>query len=212
MKTLIVSSTYNEIEIFLARVELKKITETFYSSENIDVLISGIGSAFTIFSLTQHLSKFKYKLIINIGIAGSFNKSFSIGEVVCVTTDCFADLGVDNNGRFKTLHESGLIPKEIDLTHSPNIYFNNLKKVKAITVNTASGSKLGITKLINKYNADIESMEGASVAFVANNKNIEVIQIRAISNYVEPRNKANWEIKLAIKNLNKTLLSFIEQQ
>ena len=52
-------------------------------------------------------------------------------------------------------------------------------------------------------------MEGASVAFVANNKSVPVIQIRAISNYVEPRNKANWDISLAIKNLNAFLIDFI---
>jgi futalosine hydrolase len=46
-------------------------------------------------------------------------------------------------------------------------------------------------------------MEGAAVYFVCNEMNIPVIQIRAISNYIEPRNKSNWDIKKAIKSLEE---------
>jgi len=38
---------------------------------------------------------------------------------------------------------------------------------------------------------------------------INFLQIRSISNYVEPRNKDNWDLPLAISNLNNTLIELI---
>ncbi len=206
MKTLIVSATYNEISILINKLSLKKETDSFYSSENIDVLITGVGCVFTIYNLTEHLHSNKYKLLINVGIAGSFSKKINIGDIVSVKSDCFADIGIDDNGKFYTLEEAELISNKLNIRFTEGVLTQNILQVKSITVNTSSGSKYRINNLVNKFNADIETMEGASVAFVANNKLVPVIQIRAISNYVEPRNKNNWDINLAINNLNNYLL------
>jgi futalosine hydrolase len=51
-------------------------------------------------------------------------------------------------------------------------------------------------------------MEGAAVFYVAQQEKIPALQIRAISNLVEKRNKDNWDIPLAIKNLNEWLILF----
>jgi len=206
MKTLIVSATYNEINSLVSKLLLKKESDSFYNSSNLAVLITGIGSAFTIYNLTEHLNNCNYDLIINTGIAGTFNKNISIGDIVSVKSDCFADIGIDDNGKFLTLAEAKLVINELSLKFSTKNIGEELPKVSAITINTASGSKERINMLINKFNPDIETMEGASVAFVANKKNIPITQIRAISNYVEPRNKSNWNINLATNNLNTFLL------
>lgn len=208
MKTLIVSATYNEIRIVINKLKLVKKTESLFISDKVDILISGIGSAFTIYNLTKHLQTTNYNLIINVGIAGSYNKNIKIGDVISVKTDCFADLGIDDNGKFSTLYESKLISEKIELKFIQESFFNNIQQVKAITLNTTSGSAEIISKIKSTFNPDIETMEGASVAFVANLQKIPVIQIRAISNYVEPRNKNNWEIVLAIKNLNNLILDY----
>jgi len=39
--------------------------------------------------------------------------------------------------------------------------------------------------------------------------NIRFIQIRSISNYVEERNRENWNLDLAIRNLNIELRNII---
>ncbi len=207
MKTLIVSATYNELSTLIKKLSLKKETDNFYISDNFDILISGIGNAFTIYNLTEHLNKYTYKLIINVGIAGTFNKKICLGDIVSVKSDCFADIGIDDNGIFYTLEEAGLISNKLKIKFASDLITKEIIKVEAITVNTASGSADKIYKLVNKFKPDIETMEGASVAFVANNKSVPVIQIRAISNYVEPRNKANWNINLAINNLNSFLIT-----
>jgi futalosine hydrolase len=41
-------------------------------------------------------------------------------------------------------------------------------------------------------------------------ENAKYVQIRAVSNYVEPRNKENWQMGLAIKNLNEYLITLLK--
>jgi futalosine hydrolase len=52
-------------------------------------------------------------------------------------------------------------------------------------------------------------MEGAAVFKVCNEFFIPCIQIRAISNKVEKRNKENWNMPLAIRNLNNQVAKII---
>ena len=59
-----------------------------------------------------------------------------------------------------------------------------------------------ISKISQRESPEIESMEGASVFKVCEEFNVSCIQIRSISNKVEKRNKDNWDLDLAIRNLN----------
>ena len=54
-------------------------------------------------------------------------------------------------------------------------------------------------------------MEGAACFMVCEKFNIPCMQIRAISNKVEKRNKAHWDLPLAIKNLNATVAQIITE-
>jgi futalosine hydrolase len=53
-------------------------------------------------------------------------------------------------------------------------------------------------------------MEGAAFSYVCLQEGVKFVQIRSISNYVEEREEANWDIPLAIKNLNIKLLEIID--
>jgi len=52
-------------------------------------------------------------------------------------------------------------------------------------------------------------MEGAAFLFVCEHEQIPCIQLRAVSNFVEKRNKEAWNIPLAIENLNQQLIAII---
>ena len=80
------------------------------------------------------------------------------------------------------------------------------KHVNALTVAVNAGTKTTIEKRIKKFKADIETMEGAALHYVCLQNNIPFLQIRTISNYVEIRNKDNWNIPLALqKNADAVL-------
>ena len=76
-----------------------------------------------------------------------------------------------------------------------------LKPVRAITVNTATGSDSTRDKLVSKYDPDIETMEGAAFFYICARNKIPFIAARAVSNMVERRNRKNWNIPLAVGNL-----------
>jgi futalosine hydrolase len=79
-----------------------------------------------------------------------------------------------------------------------------------LTVNKVHGYDASIDLMQKKYNCDLETMEGAAFFYVCLMENVSFLQIRSVSNYVEPRNKENWDIPLAINNLNDVLKEVIQ--
>lgn len=223
MKILIVSAT--EFEIKSIRKEFvffKKINENlksyFYKKTKIDILVTEIGITFTTYHLTKTLILNKYNFVINVGICGSFNKKIKIGEFVNIISDEFADLGIYTKNDFKTLFDFKFMAenkfpftKGILINKLNNNLLEGVKKVKGITVNSVSGNKNQINFRINKFNSDVETMEGAAFFYVCLNEKLPFLQLRTISNYVEERNKENWNIPLAINILYKEILSFLNK-
>ncbi|MEO8150749.1 MAG: futalosine hydrolase [Bacteroidia bacterium] len=228
-RILIVAATYPEIK-FLEKTGLKKIEGTsnlfsFINKETgFNVLITGVGMVATTFHLTQHLSKNNYDLILNTGIAGTFDKTISLSETVNIVEDCFADLGAEDDENYLTAFDLGLInenefPFENGVlknkTQSNFETINQLKKVKGITVNKVHGNEKSVERFLNdklqtKNQKPItESMEGAAFSYVCMMMNIPHFQIRAVSNYIEKRNRNAWKIKEALESLESVLLKLI---
>lgn len=165
------------------------------------------------YHLTNALHHLDPQLIINVGIAGSYDAAIQKGECVIVAKDCFADIGIDDNSNFRTAFQENLIKaNEFPYTDGwlhctvPNYeILKQYRTVSAITVNTVNGSETRIKNVIEKFNPQIETMESAAVLFVALQRHIPCILLRSISNRVEPRHKANWEIEKAVFSLNLSL-------
>lgn len=205
--------------------EMEKVDEKSHLLKNyrlgtkdVDVLISGIGPAFTTFHLGNVLRETQYDLVLNLGIAGSFTKDVQIGEVVNVHTEEFGDLGIEKKERFLTLFEAGFMegnefPFENGmLKASYTLNGLNLKNVRGITCNKSHGRKATIDELKEKYTAQVESMEGAAVFYVCNWQGVKCAQLRAISNYVEPRDASKWDIPKALENLKTAVLNLLQTE
>jgi len=168
-----------------------------------DVIVTGVGMVNTTFYLTKKLSEKSYDLVINMGVAGSFSDEIKIGDVVEVIEDNLSEIGFENGNSFSEFTNFRI-----------KNYFKanektNLKKAKGITVNTVHGNEKTIAKIVSRLTPDVESMEGAACFMVCEKFEIPCIQIRAISNKVEKRNTENWNISLAIQNLNATVAKII---
>ena len=191
------------MKILLVAAINQEINNDLFSSK--DILITGVGMMNTCLNLVNKLSDTNYDLVINMGVAGSFNSEIKIGDVVEVVEDIFSEIGF----------EDGDIFSEFTNFEIKNTFViegrTNLTKVKGITVNTVHGNQNSIDEIVSRVNPDIESMEGASVFMVCNNFNVPCIQIRSISNKVEKRNTENWNLTLAIENLNSTVKQIISE-
>ena len=214
MNILIVSATSFEIAPLLPSLtEQQKISERItaytHNSHTIYVLVTGVGMVNTTYWLTHTLAQYSFYLVVNVGIAGSFTPNYAIGTVVNVVSDCFAEMGAQAGDEFITMEQLGFMQNnELRVSAnftSNNVHLNTLPKVKGITVNTVHGIATAIDKVIQLFAPDVETMEGAAVLYVCAMQKLQVIQLRAISNVVEVRNTANWDVPLAIRNLNVCL-------
>lgn len=213
---LIVAATAFEIQPLLDKYAIvitgEGVTETHIkSNDRLSILITGVGMVNTAFAMGRHTHHL-YDALINVGVCGAFNHQLKIGEVVQVYEDKLSEMGAEDGDRFLKYHELELggtnTYQSNWLTISKEIAM--LKKVKAITVNTVHGAIDSIEQTKKLFAPDIESMEGA--AFYAACERVDnFIQIRAVSNYVEKRDKSKWNMPLAIDHLNKKILAILQE-
>ncbi|PKP17648.1 MAG: futalosine hydrolase, partial [Bacteroidetes bacterium HGW-Bacteroidetes-21] len=88
---------------------------------------------------------------------------------------------------------------------------SNLSQVLGLTVAMACGTERTARLRAMKFNADVESMEGASLFYVCKQMGIPFVQLRSVSNFCGPGDHAQWDIPLAVKNLKQTLTSYINR-
>ena len=204
MKILIVSATQFEIQPFL---------EVAANYPNCDTVITGVGMVATAFELGRVLHESKYDLLINIGIAGCFDRNLKIGEVVQVISESFVELGAEDDQQFIPIEQLGYGKSKFtsSLLQGQKMQLPFVTQRHGITVNKVHGNADSIAKIKQlSPNSCIESMEGAAVFFAADKMDLPVIELRGISNYVEKRNRATWNIPLAIMNSNKALIETLD--
>jgi futalosine hydrolase len=217
---LIVAATEAEINPLLAWLRPYRNERGVYLLQNAEltVLVTGAGMVATTFFCTRELSVRKFDAAINAGIAGAFDRSIALGEVVNVAEDSFSETGAQDGEKFLTLSEIGLRDKN-DFPFSEDfliplapesIDVSELKKVKGITVNTVHGETAAIEKIRARLNPQVESMEGAAFFYCCMMEKIPCLQIRAISNYVEKRNREAWKIGEAVAALNNLLVRIMK--
>lgn len=197
MNILIVAATTQEIESSLP----------FLKEKGIPYVITGVGMVAATYTIAKALQQQKVDLMIQVGIGGILDHTANMGSIYRITEDRVFDFGAENRDAF--------IPME-DLGFGRSVFYENCSHsnpvlaavpgAAGITVNKVHGKEESITQLSRRYQATlVESMEGVSAFFVAAQENVAVLQFRAISNYIEPRNRSSWQIGLAIKNLNRFL-------
>lgn len=196
---LIVAATQAEIASSIPTLE----------EHGIPYIITGVGMVATAHSLTRTLSKASFPYVLNVGIAGSFTKELDIGAVVEITKDSFSELGAEDHDVFRSIEELGFGRSSWENMPMEGIA-TGLPKVAGISVNTVHGNVSSIVQLQQRHiGVQTESMEGAAIFYVCAAEHIPCMQVRGISNYVEPRDKSTWNIPLAVQNLNNWLLSFL---
>jgi futalosine hydrolase len=209
MQILLCAATVFEIQptIDLIHNELK---------EKVKVLITGVGSMQTACHLTREIALNKPGLIIQAGIAGSFEETSGV-KLVTINRDAPADLGVTENGKFLSvfdmqLSDANAFPFTKGWLVNPHAILQEagVESVTGITVNEITTDPARIA-YYRSAGAHIESMEGAALHYVALMEKIPFLQLRAVSNYIGERDKSKWKIKESVAALNTKLTSLIKQ-
>src|SRR5690606_13027201 len=217
MKILVIAATGAEIALSIKHIATMatEIKPGIFTQNGVEIqfAVTGVGMVATAYHLTKLLAHDRYDLVIQAGICGSFDRSIHLGEVVFVQSDRMADLGAEDGDNFIDVFDLGLAGSS-DKPYSgkvlvnpspPNDLNTGLPAVTALTVNTVTGSQHTTEQLVARYNCQTESMEGAAFHYICICEGVTFLQVRAISNYVEQRNREGWKMEAALEGLNNWL-------
>ncbi len=223
MKLLIAAATKAEIQAASDYLEQYGHAQTpgvfKYGAHEIHLLATGTGIIATTYELTRLFASQKFDLAIQAGIAGSFDHKIDLAQVVLVQSEVLGDTGAEDGDAFLDLFALGLADRdtfpfskgklECPLRDIPFPY--RLLTVNGLTVNKTSGSTKTIQVRKELFDCQVESMEGAAFHYVCLREHVPFAQVRAISNYVTPRNRDQWKMQEAIQSLNTWLIGLLNQ-
>jgi futalosine hydrolase len=222
VKIIVTFPTEGESRPFLERLgwELNQRKGTVFlvnTSVHISIAITGVGMVSTAFQLGRLLSSDAWDWAIQAGIAGTFDSQIALGSVGQIADECFPELGAEWEEGVLDMEKLGFATLEIGGKKYFNQFHNPYPRVSGypvwtgITVNTVSGTSETIQQLQQKWSPTVESMETAAFFHSCLAAGVPFLAMRAVSNRVEPRNTANWQIKLAIEALADGLMDAISQ-
>jgi futalosine hydrolase len=215
VKVLFVAATRLEVADVAARLRFveesgPRATQYTHRGHEVTLLTTGVGMVATACWCSRALATGSYDVAINAGVCGAFNRALPVGSAVHVVSDRIAELGAEDRDRFLTVHELDLLDEnEFPFTHGllvnpaplSNPVIARLPAAQAITVNTAHGNEASIQRVVERWNPDVESMEGAAFMYACLIHGVPFAQVRAVSNVVEARNRSHWKLAEAIDRL-----------
>ena len=178
----------------------------------VDVLAAGVGPAAAAAGAATALALHRYALVVSAGIAGGFAPHAPVGSVVVADAIVAADLGAETPEGFADVTELGFgtvrhtpPPAAVALAadalaaHSPAATTGAV-----LTVSTVTGGAARAAALAARHpGAAAEAMEGFGVAEAAARHGLPVLEIRAVSNAVGPRDRSAWRIGEALGALER---------
>lgn len=218
MKILIVAATGAEIAPLLEFLGQNRKAEAdnqfTVDGHTISVCISGVGMMPSAYHITKAIADFQPELALQAGIAGAFDTHIALGQVVAVAAEYPGDLGAEDHEQYIDIFSLGFLEPDTFpfaggfLPATKSILPAGLPQVRSLSVNTVSGHPATIARRAG-FGCDIETMEGAAFHYVCLQEQIPFVQVRSISNYVEPRDRSKWQIGLAVRHLNEWLVAYI---
>jgi futalosine hydrolase len=181
---------------------------------NLDVLVAGVGPAAAAAATSRALGGTDYDLVLCAGIGGGFTP-LEPGDVAVATAIVFADLGAESPDGFLPLSRLGfgdeaypVDPKlAVQLADRTGGHLGTVLTVATVTGTTASAAALA-----GRFpDAVAEGMEGAGVAAAAALHAVPAAELRAVSNPVGPRDRAAWQIPLALESLARAVAAVTDE-
>ncbi len=175
-----------------------------------DLLAAGVGPAAAAAGAATALTAAAlcaepYDLVIATGIGGGFAPLAPIGTVVVADSVVAADLGADSSDGFLSVEDLGFgncVHQSPAGLSAEVAYALGAVRGQILTVSTATGSAETARELSTRYpGAVAEAMEGFGVAEAAASHGVPMLEIRAVSNAVGPRDRSAWRIGDALAAL-----------
>lgn len=202
------ASTPSSARILVATAvpaERDAVARAFTGDSIVDVIAAGVGPAAAAAATATALAGTPYALVVSAGIAGGFQPEAPVGSLVIADEITVADLGAETPEGFLPVTELGFGT----VTHRPpNALVRELAAATGartgavLTVSTVTGTAARAAELRARHpRALAEAMEGFGVAEAAAAHGVPVLELRAVSNPVGPRDRTAWRIGDALAAL-----------
>ncbi len=191
-------------------------------------LVTGVGPVETALSLTRFLERRKNSgeeqvhTVLNFGVGGAYldggSANTEILELCLAEKEVFGDFGICYSDRMESLAEhlvhrshytldNDLLKraeKLLNMAHL-SVRCGNFVTVCGVTASARRGAML-----MQQHNALCENMEGGAVARVCEAYNLPLLEMRAISNYVEERDLSRWKLQEACDLAGKAVAILLQ--
>lgn len=183
-------------------------------------LALGVGKVAAVATLYSYLpileQRRHVRAVLLFGVAGAYpprhrsqRPPLAIGDVCIVGSDRLGDEGVETPNGFRTLNELGLGDAG-PFPANPKMAAEAAERlgvpvVRGVTVSTCSGTETASQRLAARSGADVETMEGAAVAYVCRQRELPLLQVRAISNWTGDRDRGEWDLGAAVDAVQRAV-------
>ncbi len=210
-----------EQELQRAKRALEMVKGNRDVKAQVEFRLTGIGAVQACHCVTREVvaaaaSGEPYNLVVNLGIAGSYDlEAFPIGSAAVISREHFADLGFGSEEGFSDLFQYGILEKD-DFPYTKGalarqlLPYPHIEKVlekygagAGATVQCVTGTQARCNEIVAMYDPQIESMEGAGVYYAALMEKVPFFELRTVSNAVGERDTSKWESKAALDTLEE---------
>ncbi|MBT0820419.1 5'-methylthioadenosine/adenosylhomocysteine nucleosidase [Campylobacter lari] len=184
-----------------------------YKNHELIIAYSKIGKVNSTLSAAIMIEKFKAELLLFTGVAGAFNPSLEIGDLIYATKLAQYDLDITAFG-----HPLGYVPgNEIFIKTDDKLNNLAIEVAKELGVKLQSGiiatgdeficDESKKAKIREIFNADACEMEGASVALVCDALKIPCLILRSMSD--KAGEKAEFDFDEFVEKSAKISANFV---
>ncbi len=196
----------------------------------VQVVETGLGAVNTAHALTRSLQMELPPWVLQFGVGGAYESSgLGLGDLAVATTESFGDLGVITPAGWRSAEEIGIpvaqaggesryneYPLDAELGRAAAAALKERMEARVaqgpfVTVQACSGTAaLGRERAARAPGALCESMEGAAAAQLCWMYGVPLVEVRAISNRVEDRDTAAWDLPLAGRRAQEAARVLVE--
>ncbi|MFE5317873.1 futalosine hydrolase [Paenibacillus sp. NPDC056579] len=213
MKEIILMKEPQELKVLVVTAvsaERDAVQRGLADNPRFEVIAAGVGPVTSAIRTTKALAAARYDLVVVAGIAGGFSGRADVGSLVVASDIIAADLGAETPEGFSTLDELGFGSSRVPVDASRAKRLADAFAAAGIpaqlgpvlTLSTVTGSAATAAALAERVpGAAAEAMEGFGAASAAQEYGLPVLELRAISNAVGPRDRSAWRIGDALAAL-----------
>jgi futalosine hydrolase len=204
-------------------VPLGQLYQGRYGQIRVFLAHPGVGKVNTAAGLALALELTKARAVLQFGIGGAFPESrLNVGDLAIAASETHLDSGVRDELGWHDMETLGFpllergrryynaFPTDAGLTGALERIVRAPKGPFG-TSETVTGTLAEARALARRHGVLVESMEGAAAAQVCTALDVPFAELRAVSNPVGERDKALWDIPLALNRVNRAVLGFLER-